>query len=187
VAHVKADRVSAGISAYETLLEKARSAPAIARTAVVLRSVNSRRVIALTELSGHESFRHLESAWDHHRLAAERHAVAESSSLALYRLMDSAGEGSFDPASEDAYAFEHVARGPELARALVAGSASIRGLRGALVFGSDDASSSAIVFRFEHSGEFDTFRASVAAQQALGPIGASGESVFAVRPVRTFG
>src|ERR1700681_818925 len=73
VAHVKADRVGAGISAYETLIEKARKSSMKARSAVVLRSVNNRRVIALVEIEGHEAFRHLKSAWDDHHLKAERH------------------------------------------------------------------------------------------------------------------
>jgi hypothetical protein len=187
VAHVKADRVGAGISTYETLIEKARTSTAKARAAVVLRSVNNRRVIALIAINGHEAFRHLKSAWDDHHLNAERHAVAESSSLALYQLAVSAGDASFDPASKDAYAFEHVAREPERVGALIAAIGAAQGFRGTLVFGSDDASASAIVYRFEHSGEVDAFRESAAARQVLGPVGASGESISAVHPVRTFG
>src|SRR5208282_2916240 len=105
-------------STYETLIEKARTSPMRARRAVVLSSVDKRRVIALIEIEGHDAFRHLQSAWDDHHLEASRHAVAESSSLSLYRLAMSAGGVSLDPASHDAYAFEHVARGPEHARAL---------------------------------------------------------------------
>jgi hypothetical protein len=187
VAHVKADRVGAGISAYETLIEKARKSSMKARSAVVLRSVNNRRVIALVEIEGHEAFRHLKSAWDDHHLKAERHAVAESSSLALYRVAASDGDTSFDPASKDAYAFEHVTRAPERVRALSIAIAAAQGFRGVLVFGSDDASASAIVYRFEHSAELDAFRESAAAVQVLGPVGASGETVWAVRPVKTFG
>jgi hypothetical protein len=187
VAHVRADRVGAGISAYETLIEQARASTTKARAAAVLRSVNNRRVIALIEISGHEAFRHLKSAWDDHHLNAERHAVAESQSLALYQLAVSAGDTSLDPASKDAYAFEHVAREPERGRALIAAIGAAQGFRGALVFGSDDASASAIVYRFEHSAEFDAFRGSAAARQVLGPVGASGESIWAVHVVRTFG
>jgi hypothetical protein len=187
VAHVKANRVGAGISTYETLIEKARKSSTKARSAVVLRSVTNRRVIALVEIEGHEAFRHLKSAWDDHHLNAERHAVAESRSLALYRVAVSDGDTSFDPASKDAYAFEHVARGPERVRPLSILIAAAQGFRGVLVFGSDDASASAIVYRFEHSAEFDAFRESAAAVQVLGPIGASGDTLWAVRPVKTFG
>ena len=187
VVHMKADRVGAGISTYETLIEKARTSSTKARAAVVLRSANNRRVIALVEIAGHDAFRHLESAWDDHHLKAERHAVAESSSLALYRLAASAGDMSFDPASKDAYAFEHVARGPERVRALITAIAPADGFRGVLVLGSDDASASAIVYRFEHAAELDAFRASAAAQQLLGPVGASGETDSPVHPVKTFG
>ena len=186
VAHMKSDRVDAGISTYETLIEKARTSSTKARAAVVLRSVNHRRVIALVEIGGHDAFRHLKSAWDDHQLNAERHAVAESSSLALYRLAASAGDMSFDPASTDAYAFEHVAHGPERVRALIPAIAAAQGFRGALVWGSDDASASAIVYRFEHVAELDAFRESAAARQVVGPVGASGETFSVVHPVKTF-
>jgi hypothetical protein len=184
VVHVKADRVDAGIAAYETLIEKARTSTAKARAAVVLRSVNKRRVIALVEIEGHDAFRHLASAWDDHHLKAERHAVAESSALALYRLAASTGTVSLDPASKDAYAFEHIARGPERVRPLIATIAAAQGFRGVLLFGSDDASASAIIYRFAHAAEFDAFRQSPTARQALD---AGGDSVSAVHPVRTFG
>jgi hypothetical protein len=187
IVHVKADRVDAGIASYETLIEKARTSTANARAAVVLRSVHNRRVIALVEIEGHDAFRHLASAWDDHHLKAERHAVAESSALALYRLTVSSGTASLDPASTDAYVFEHIARGPERVRPLIATIGAAQGFRGVLLFGSDDASASAIVYRFAHAAEFDAFRESPAARQTLGPAGASGDSVSAVHPVRTFG
>jgi hypothetical protein len=186
IAHVKAGRVDAGISTYETLIEQAR-ASAKARAAVVLRSANNRRVIALIEIEGHEIFRHLESAWDKHRLEAERHAVAESSTLALYRVAASAGDMSFDPASKDAYAFERVARSPEQVRAVVAAIPATQGFRGALVLGSDDARASAAVYRFERSVELVAFRESAPVLQSLGPVGAAGESLWAVHPIKTFG
>jgi hypothetical protein len=187
IAHMRADRLGAGISTYETLIEKARTSSTKAGAAVVLGSVNRRRVIALIGITGHEAFSHLRSAWDDHHLNAQRHAVAESSSLVLYRLAASAGDASLDPASHDAYAFEHVAHGPERAQALITAIAAAPGFRGALVFGSDDASASAIVYRFEHGAELDAFRDGAAAQQVLGPVGASGESISAVHLIRTFG
>jgi len=187
IAHMKADRVDAGISTYETLIEKARTSSTGPRRAAVLRSVNGRRVIALVEIEGHDAFRHLRSAWDDHHLHASRHAVAESSSLALYRLAASAGDASLDPESTDAYAFEHVTRGPEHARAFITVVTAAAGFRGALVFGSDDASASAIIYRFRHAAEFDAFREGAAALQVLSPVGASGESASPVRPIKTFG
>jgi hypothetical protein len=187
IAHMKADRVDAGIAAYETLIEKARTSSTKARAAVVLRATNNRRVIALIEIEGHDAFRHLQSGWDDHHLKAQRHAVAESSSLGLYRLAASAGHIDLDPASTDAYAFEHVARGPDHVRALMPAIAAAPGFRGALVFGSDDASASVILYRFSHAAECDAFRTSGAAGQVLGPIGASGESISSVHLIRTFG
>jgi len=187
VVHTKAERVGAGIAAYETLIEKARAAAIGARAAAVLRSVNDRRVIAILRLEGHETFHHLRSAWDDHHLVAQRHDVAESTSLALYRVTASAGDPSLDPESKDAYAFEYVASGPERTNALAAAAPKARGFQGMLVFGSDNGDQSAIVYRFSHAVDLNAFRTSAEAQRILGPLRADGEAISAVHPVRTFG
>jgi hypothetical protein len=174
VVHMKADRVGAGIAAYETLIEKARTSPLGVRVAAVLRSVNDRRVIALVDLEGHEAFRHLQSSWDDHHLVAERRDVAESSSLALYRLAASSGDASIDPQSKDAYAFEQVARGSHPASALATAAAKANGFRGVLVFESDGDDRLVVVYRFGHAADVDALRA-------------DGETISAVHPVRTFG
>ena len=160
VVHTKAERVGAGIAAYETLIEKARAASLGVRVAAVLRAVNDRRVITLVGIEGHEAFGHLRSAWDDHHLVAERRDVAESSALGLYRVATMSGDASIDPASKDAYAFARVAHGVQSTNALA---------RGALVFESDGGDSSVIIYRFAHAEELD------------------GETMMAVRPVRTFG
>lgn len=177
VVHMKAERIGAGIAAYETLIEKARSAPLGVRVAAVLRSVNDRRVIALVEVKNHEGFRHLQSAWDDHYLVAERRDVAESSALALYRLAASVGDASIDPASKDAYAFEHVAGGSQVTSALEASAPKAPGFRGLLVFRSDDGAHSAVIYRFGHAADLEAF----------GGIRADGDPTSAVHPVRTFG
>jgi hypothetical protein len=187
VAHVKADRVNAGISAYETLIEKARTSAIKGHGAVIFRSVNNRRVIALLGVNGHEAFRHLKTAWDDHHLSAERHAVAESSTLALYQVAASGGHATIDPASHDAYGFERVARDPAHVRALVAAIGTADGFRGLLVFGADDASASVVVYRFEHAAQLDAFRQTAAAQQILGLVSDMGDAASPVHPVKTFG
>jgi hypothetical protein len=186
VAHMASDRVDAGISSYETLIEQARTSGAKARTAAVLRSANDRRVVALVELDGHEGFRHLRSTWDYRHLEAGHHRVAESDSLALYQVSASEGETNIDPDSKHAYAFERLARKPQSVRKIVTAIANAPGARGALVFGSDDGNSSAILYRFERSAEIDAFRASAAAIDILGPVGAEGESLSNVHAVKTF-
>jgi hypothetical protein len=187
VAHVRADRVGAGVSAYETLIEKARTSAVKAHSAAILRSVNDRRVIALVSINGHDAFRHLKTAWDDHHLSAERHTVAESSALALYQVAASGGHATIDQASKDSYGFEHVARDPNRVRALIAAIGAADGFRGLLVFGTDDASASVVVYRFEHAAQIDAFRQSAAAQQILGPVGDMGQTVSPVHPVKTFG
>jgi hypothetical protein len=169
------------------LIEKARTSAVKAHGAAILRSVNNRRVIALLGVNGHDAFRHLKTAWDDHHLSAERHAVAESSTLALYQVAASGGQATIDPASHDSYAFERVARDPAHVRALIAAIGAADGFRGLLVFGTDDALASALVYRFEHAAQLDAFRQTAAAQQILGLVGDKGDAASAVHPVKTFG
>lgn len=173
VAHVAAARADAGTAAYETLIEKARSSAAKVQEAIVLRSHDRRRVIALLHLGGHEAFRHLSAAWDDHHLFAERRAVAESRSLALYRLEATEGEFAIDPASTDAYAFERVLSDREQTRAVAAPIAAAPGFRGASTFSADDDRASIIVYRFAHARDIEAFRA-------------TRDTFYPVQIVRTF-
>lgn len=172
VVHTKADRVDAGISAYETLIEKARNEPLGVRVAVVLRSVNDRRVIALVGLAGHEAFHHLQGSWDDHHLVQQRRDVAESSTLALYRLVSSLGDASIDPQSKDTYAIEQLARGVQPAYLLAAAAEKTNGFRGVAVFESEDRL--IVIYRFGHPADLSALRA-------------DGDAIAAVHPVRTFG
>jgi hypothetical protein len=187
VAHVAAGRAPAGVATYETLIEKARTSAPKVREAGVLRSHNDRRVIALLELDGHEAFRHLTAAWDDHHLFAERHAVAESRSLALYKVAATAGEAALDPTSTDVCAFEHVLVGAAHLGTLVVLLAAAPGFVGASIFGTDDDSASAIVYRFTHNDEIAAFRATPEALRALGPAATTGDTFYPVHAVRTFG
>lgn len=186
VVHVAAERAAAGIASYETLIEKARTSAPKAHEAAILRSHNRRRVIVLLRLDGHDAFGHLTAAWDEHHLLAERHAIAESRSIALYRLATSDGEAVADPTSTDAYAFEHLVLGPDRTRALAASILAAPGFRGVSIFGTDDDGAVAILYRFAHIEQVDAFRATAEAQQALGPIAAGGETFHQVHVVRTF-
>ena len=74
-------------------------------------SHNHRRVIALLGLDDEAFNISPASAWDDLiDLFAERHAVAESQSLALYKLSTAIGEAIVDPASTDVYVFERTLR-----------------------------------------------------------------------------
>jgi len=186
VAHVAAERAGAGVATYETLIEKARASAAKVHEAVVLRSHNNRRVIAMLHVDGHEAYRHIASAWDDHHLSAERHAVAESRSLALYRLTATAGEAAIDPDSKDGCAFEHLLLAVERVLPVAAALVAAPGFRGASIFGTDDGSASAIVYRFTNIEAIQAFRATPEAQRILGPTGGTGETFYPVHPVRTF-
>jgi len=185
IVHVTAERQEAAVSTYETLIEKAQTSAAKAHTAAVLRSVNHRRVIAIVGLEGHAGFAHLASAWDVHHLYAEHHAVAESVSLALYQVKESAGEVFIDPATHDAYAFERTATDAVQVARLIEPLTAAAGFRGVLVFGGDTGGA-AIVYRFERAAEIDVFRAGAAAREVLGAEGSSGDAEFAVHPVKSF-
>jgi hypothetical protein len=186
IAHVAAERIGAGLTTYETLVEEARNASAHAHAAAVLRSANSRRVIVFAGLDGHESFRHLSAAWDDHHLFAAHHAVAESRSLTLHRLVARSGLVTVDPSSDDAYAIEHVSAQVDNVRRLAEPIAAATGFRGVLVFGTDDGHGSTIVYRFGHATEIDTFRSTPVAVAMLGDAGAAGDTRYAVHPIKTF-
>lgn len=158
VVHVKSDRVDAGISSYETLIEKARTSSAKAGASAVLRSLDNRRVIVLVGLGGHDGFRHLKSAWDDHHLRDEKHTVAESSTLAFYQVTYAIGEVGLDPQAKNVYAVEHIAVDPQKAKAIAQTTAQAAGFQGALVFGSDDQMSSVLIYQFEHPSEFEVIR-----------------------------
>jgi len=185
IVHVTSEREQAAVSAYETLIEKAHTSAAKAQAAVVLRSVNHRRVVAIVALEGHGGFAHLVSAWDAHHLYAGHRAVAESASLALFQVKESAGDVFVDPATHDAYAFERTAADALRVATLIVPLTAAEGFRGALVFGGD-AGGAAILYRFEHAADFDAFRASAPARGVLGAEGSSGDAEFAVHPVKSF-
>jgi hypothetical protein len=155
VADVRAERAEAEMSAYETLVERARSGNAHAGAAAVLRSANGRRVAALVQLDGHDAFRHLAAAWDDHHLFAEHRAVAESISLMLYRVRATAGVAAIDTDSHDVFAFEHVSGELAPASRRYAAAVPATGFLGASLLESDDPTGALILYRFEHAAEID--------------------------------
>jgi hypothetical protein len=154
VVHVKSERIDAGISSYETLIEKARTSSAKAQASVILRSLDNRRIVVLATLGGYDAFKHLKSAWDDHHLHAEKHDVVESSTLALYHVTSALGTVAFDSLAKNVYALEHIAVDATKAEAIARTTAKAPGFQGALVFGSDDGTSSLLVYQFEHASEF---------------------------------
>jgi hypothetical protein len=158
VVHVKSERIDAGIASYETLIEKARTSSAKAQASAILRSLDNRRVIVLASLDGHDAFQHLKSAWDDHHLRAEKHDVAESSTLGLYRVTSALGIVAFDPLAKNVYAVEHIAVDATKAEAIAQTTAKAPGFQGVLIFDSDDGTSSVLVYQFEHASEFSAVK-----------------------------
>lgn len=96
---MKAERATATISAYETLVEQFLAPQSGSTSAAIFRAFDYRRVIALLEIAGHAAFRQLAAAWDDHHLYAGHRASAEERTLALYRAIDVAGDARIDTAS----------------------------------------------------------------------------------------
>jgi len=186
IAHLKADRIDAGVSTYETLIEQVRSPAPHALTAAVLRSTSGRRVVAIAGLDGHDGFRRLSSAWDDHHLYAQHHAVSESVALALYSVATSVGDAEIDPGSHDAYTFERIEGNPVHVAGTLPAFASAPGFVGAVVFVKSDAMRTIVITRFAQAAAYDTFRTGAAATAMLGEAHAGGESAFGVHPVKTF-
>jgi hypothetical protein len=183
IARITPERIDAALSAYETLIEQARASSLKTGSAAVLRTVDRRRVVTLLEVDGHDGFRRLASAWNDHHVSAGHRSVAESSALALYQVTASTGDDALDPGSRDAYAFEHVSCTPDVAGRLLASVTSAAGFRGMLIFGRSDGLATALVYRFEHFGQIDVFRAEAG---VLDILAAAGDSFAMAYPVKTF-
>ncbi len=112
--------MGAALSAYETLVGKARTSAAQARSSAIFRSDDNRRVLTFMAVSGQDAFQHINAAWDDHHLYAEHRDIAEASALMLYKLVASSGESLLDPLSTDAVAFEFIARAPQALRDIIA-------------------------------------------------------------------
>ncbi len=185
IANVAAQRVDAEIASFESLIEKAQTSGPHAHSAVVFRSANDRRVLALVELDGHEAYRRLAAAWDDHHVFAEHRANAESRTLRLHRVAETFGESVLDPGTQSACSFEHIGKADVALDGLHKPLAAASGFRGAIALTSDDPVGTALIYQFEHTAEIATFRESSVALATLGAVGDSGEALFALRPIKT--
>jgi hypothetical protein len=184
VAHVKAERSDAGISAYETLLERAATSKARAHPAAILLSADRRRVITLAGVTGRDGFTAIAAAWDDHHREAQHRAIANSQALGLFSVASAIGAAVLDPGSHDAFAYEQFLRPVPNAADPFAAAVEHEPFRGAVVL-SGDGRTTVILSRFARVAAYEEFRASLATT-ALGPPGAAGSVAFPVRTIRTF-
>ncbi len=188
IARVQAERADACVSAYETLAaEEARTAGVHAGPAVVFESANSRRVVTMVGLRGHDGFRRLTAAWDDHHRNAQHRVIAESVSFALYEVAASIGAADVDCASHDVYAYEHVGRPVSRVCELFSSLGASKDFRGATICHDDGDTATVMLSRFAHVAAYDAFRAGRDAVNALGSVGGLGESAFTVHPRKTIG
>jgi len=186
IARVKAERSDACIAAYESLVEKAQTSNVHAGPAAVFGSHNGRRVVTLVGVRGHDGFRHLAAAWDDHHRYEQHRAIAESVSLGLYEVAASIAAADVDPASHDAYRFEHIERPVPGAAELYASIDASAEFRGATILHADTGEGTVLLSRFANVAAYESFRAGRDAANALGSADGSGTSSFQVRPTRTF-
>lgn len=184
-ARVKAERLDACVSAYETLVEAARASNVHADPAAIFAAANGRRAVTFVGVRGHDGFRHLTAAWDDHHRNAEHRVIAESVSFALYEVAASVAAADIDPTSHDTYVYERLGRPVSRASELFSSLASAPDFRGALVCHNDADTATVLLSRFAHIAAYDVFRASRNALNALGSPGEAGESSFAVHPRKT--
>ena len=64
------------------------------------------------------------------------------------------GEVGLDSQAKNVYAVEHIAVDATKAQAIARTTAQSPGFQGALVFGSEDGTTSVLVYQFEHPTEF---------------------------------
>jgi len=186
VAHVKAERADACVSAYETLLEKAATSKTRAHPAAIFLSKNQRRVVTLAGVAGHDGFKAIAAAWDDHHREAQHRAVAESVSLGLFAVSGSIGAAAIDPASHDAMDYEQFLHPIPGAAALFSPTTAPDTFRGAMLLSGDDGRTNVIVSRFSLAEAYAEFRSEHRATTALGALGEGGTLSFPVHAVRTF-
>jgi hypothetical protein len=186
IAHVKAERSDACVSAYETLLEKAAKAKTHVRPAAILVSANARRVVTLAGVAGHDGFKAIAAAWDDHHREAQHRAIAESASLGLFAVSASIGAAAIDAASHDAFAYAQFARPVPGAAGVFAPATVPDAFRGAMILSGDDGRTTVIVSRFAHADAYAEFRAGNAATTALGSPDGNDTVSFPFHAVRTF-
>lgn len=187
VLHVPEGRADAAVAAYETLIEEAQRSSASAGPAVIFRSADRKRVVVIVHLAGHTAFGHLRSAWDAHHLYAEHRAVAHTSALGLYRVVEALEDTRIETASSDHYTFERCSGAVVRVEAVFEALGGRAGFRGALAFTRDDDRDIFLVMHFEHEREYGAFRSSSAAIAAIGSEMPSGDGSLHVHAVKTFG
>jgi hypothetical protein len=187
IAHVAADRSDACVSAYETLIEAARTSNVHAGPAAVFASENGRRVVTLIGVRGHAGYRQLAAAWDDHHRFAQHRAMSESAFLELCTVGTNIGGADIDPASSDAYFYERIDRPLAHVSEMLFSLSASAAFRGATILHDDGAGANAtiVLLRFTDAAAYEVFRGSRGAVTALGSTHGNGETRFRMIPRKT--
>jgi hypothetical protein len=185
--HVRSDRANAAIAASETLIELLGKGVDV-RSAALFVSHHQRRVATFVWLTGHEAYAKLQHAWDEHHLEREHREAVEKRDLSICRVSAIAGDPTIKPGAHTVWAIERLglsaSRAADLLKAIERSRPA--GFVGAAVFGADDGTHSYLIHRWEHKESLTAFRESVAATQAIGPPGQTGDAFELYQPARTF-
>jgi hypothetical protein len=186
IGHVNAERSQAAVSSYETLVEKAQRPPVNARGAAVFRSADGRRVVAIIRVDGHEQFRHLQTLWSEHHRVPDHPPADRRPTLELYQLIASAGKFVIDTTASGAHAIERIADGQDRTRLIIDPITAANGFRSLGIFATDQRTDCVIIYHFAHDAELGAARASAAVSDIFGDPGEDGNTMFYVRPLKTF-
>lgn len=186
-AHVRADRVDAWLTSLRTIYSALHDR-GITRS-IALVGFNNRRVLTISAITGAGVFHTMQSAWDAHKMRAERHDIPEERTLDKFHVVFTSGEAIIDDREEYAYAFVSVKVTPaEMPRfsasvkAMFAARDGLDGLQGAALFANDDDSHEVLFTRWSERGAAAAFAHDARTHVVLPPTAGAGDEAEAYEP-----
>jgi hypothetical protein len=186
-AHVRADRVDAWLTSLRTIYTALHDEGMTRSVALV--GFNGRRVLTISAIAGAEVFHTMQSAWDAHKMRAERHDIPESRTLDKFHPVLTSGEAIIDDQAEYAYAFVSVKAAPvemppftASVKALLEAHNAPAGLQGAVLFANDDDSHEVFFTRWSERGAAEAFAHDARTHVVLPPTAGAGDEAEAYEP-----
>jgi hypothetical protein len=186
-AHVRAERVDAWLTSLRTIYSALHDR-GITRS-VTLVGFHGRRVLTISAIAGAEVFHTMQSAWDAHKMRAERHDIPEQRTLDKFHSILTSGEPIIDDREEYAYAFVSVKATPAQmppftasVKTLLEARNAPAGLQGAVLFANDDDSHEVLFTRWSERGAAEAFAHDARTHVALPPTASAGDEAEAYEP-----
>jgi hypothetical protein len=185
-AHVRDDRVDAWLTSLRTLYEGLHDKGLLQSMALV--GFDRRHVLTISSIAGAEVFHRMQSAWDAHKMRAERHDIPEHRTLDMFQVVQTAGEPLIDDQAAYAYAFVSVRATPgemppftASATELLSGRAAAAPQSGALLANADD-SHEVLFTRWSGRAAAEGFARDARLHVVLPPTAHSGDEAVAYEP-----